>query len=624
MCGIAGVVTDGRRPPPSLQVGEAMNAAMRHRGPDEGGLHRDAQALLGMRRLSIIDLAGGHQPMQAGQGRFQLVFNGEVYNHRALRRQLEALGHRFTSHSDTEVVLHACMEWGGDAFARLEGMFAIAFWDAHARRLLLARDRLGKKPLFLWHGPGQLGFASELKSLLCVPGVKAELDRGVLPAYLAFGYVPTPRSCFADVTKLEPGHYAVYQDGRFQAHRYWSLDFAPAWNASEAEAADALADLLDAAVAKRLMSDVPFGAFLSGGLDSSVVVALMARHLDRPVKTFTIGFAEQRYSELADALRVSQHLGTEHHELVVTPDATQLIERLVWHLDEPFADASAIPTYLVSELAGRHVKMVLSGDGGDEAFAGYDRYLRWLALERLGPLKGITARGLRLAAGVMPGMQGFRLRAIAERLGQPYPDNYLSGVALSRPAQLRDMLGEAGGEGYAALHPLFGADDPRPGIDRIVDADIRSYLLDDILVKVDRMSMAASIEARAPLLDHHVVEFAVRLPQHMRIRGGRGKHLLREVARRWLPGDVLDKPKQGFGIPLREWFRSGLGDMAADVFASRAFRERGWLDPAAVDGLLRAHRAGTEDRSGTLWQVLCLELWARSFIDRPCALRAVS
>lgn len=624
MCGIVGVVTDGRHAPPSVQVGQAMNAAMLHRGPDEGGVYRDEQALLGMRRLAIIDLAGGHQPMQAGDGRFHLVFNGEIYNHRAVRRQLEALGHHFATASDTEVVLHACMQWGTDAFARLEGMFAIAFWDAQERRLLLARDRMGKKPLFLWQGPGRLGFASELKSLLHVPGVEPEFDRTVLPAYLAFGYIPTPRSCFAGVTKLPPGHFATYHGGQLDVHRYWSLDFEPGFQGSEAEAADTLAGLLDTAVSQRLMSDVPFGAFLSGGLDSSVVVALMARHLDRPVKTFTIGFAEQRYSELADALKVSQHLGTDHHELVVTPDATQLIERLVWHLDEPFADASAIPTFLVSELAGRHVKMVLSGDGGDEAFAGYERYLRWLTLERLGPLKGITARGLRLAAGVIPGMQGFRLRGIAERLGQTYPDSYLSGVALSRPAQMEAMLGEAGREGYASLHPLFSHDDRRPGIDRIVDADIRSYLLDDILVKVDRMSMAASIEARAPLLDHRVVEFAVRLPQHMRIRGGRGKHLLREVARRWLPADVLDKPKQGFGIPLREWFRASLGDMAGDVFASRCFRERGWLDPEAVDTLLRAHRAGDQDQSGTLWQVLCLELWARQFVDQPCALRAVS
>jgi asparagine synthase (glutamine-hydrolysing) len=601
-----------------------MNAAIVHRGPDEGGIYRDEQALLGMRRLSIIDLAGGHQPMQAAQGRFQVVFNGEIYNHRDLRRELEALGHDFLTASDTEVVLHACMQWGGDAFARLEGMFAIAFWDAQERRLLLARDRLGKKPLFVWQGDGQVGFASELKSLLHVPGVDPELDRSVLPAYLAFGYIPTPRSCFADVTKLRPGHFAIYQRGRLAIQPYWALDFSPTFTGSEAEAAETLAGLLDTAVSQRLMSDVPFGAFLSGGLDSSVVVALMARHLDRPVKTFTIGFAEQRYSELSDALRVSQHLGTEHHELVVTPDATQLIDRLVWHLDEPFADASAIPTFLVSELAGRHVKMVLSGDGGDEAFAGYERYLRWLTLERLGPLKGITAKGLKLAAGVLPGMQGFRLRAIAERLGQRYPDNYLSGVAMSRPAQMQALLGEAGREGYAALHPLFGSDDTRPGIDRIVDADIHSYLLDDILVKVDRMSMAASIEARAPLLDHRVVEFAVRLPLHMRIRGGRGKHLLREVARRWLPADVLDKPKQGFGIPLREWFRTSLGDMAADVFASRRFRERGWLEPTAVDALLGAHRAGSQDCSEALWQVLCLELWAQRFIDRSCALRAAS
>jgi asparagine synthase (glutamine-hydrolysing) len=553
--------------------------------------------------------------MATQDGRWQLVFNGEVYNYRALREELRARGHRFRTESDSEVVLEAIAEWGEAAFARFNGMFAIAAWDSRQKRLLLARDRLGKKPLFLWRGAGLLGFASELKSLLELPGFAREVDTGVLPAYFAFGYVPTPRSIFAGVEKLPPGSYAVYANGELRIQRYWQLDFQPTFTGSEDAAEEELAGLLDAAVADRLVADVPFGAFLSGGIDSSVVVALMARHMSQPVKTFSIGFDEPRYSELSDARRVAEHIGSEHHELVVRPDASALIERLVWHLDEPFADSSALPTYLVSELAGRHVKMVLSGDGGDEAFAGYDRYLRFAKLEGLGGLRRPAGLALGAAGALLPGLRGFRLRRIGQRLRQRFPDSYLSGVALSRPEQMLALLGEAGREGYASLHPLFDPNDGRARLDQVIDADIRSYLLDDILVKLDRMSMAASIEGRAPLLDHRVVEFAVRLPLPMRVREGRGKYLLRKVARRWLPSSVMDKPKQGFAIPLPEWFRGRLGEMAADVFAVRAFRERGWVDPAQARRLLDLHRGGSEDQAEPLWQLLCLELWARRFVD---------
>ena len=617
MCGIVGFAAAPGRVAPEARVGEAMNNAIVHRGPDDGGVHREDAVLLGMRRLAIIDLGGGHQPMTSADGQRVLVFNGEIYNFRRLRAELQALGHRFRTDSDSEVILVAYEAWGEGAVARLEGMFAFALWDRARGQLLLARDRLGKKPLFLWEGSDGIGFASELKSLLALPGFRRDVDTSVLPGYFAFGYVPSPKSIFRDVRKLPAGHYAVWRDGRLREERYWSLDFSPTFRGSEAEAVEQLHERLQAAVDDRLVADVPFGAFLSGGLDSSVVVALMAQRMTRPVKTFSIGFKEARYSELSGARRVADILGTEHHELVVEPEATELIETLVWHLDEPFADSSALPTFLVSELARPHVKMVLSGDGGDEAFAGYERYLKFLALERLGPLRGPAALGLRAAGGVLPGLFGQRLRRIGQRLGERFPDSYLSGVALSRPDQMQALLGPAGAEGYASLHPLFPPGDTRPMIDRIVDADIRSYLLDDILVKLDRMTMAASIEGRAPLLDHRVVEFAARLPAHLRIRDGRGKHVLREVARRWLPSDVLDKPKQGFAIPLPEWFRAKLGVMAGDVFASRAFRERGWVQPAIVDGLLAEHRSGRADHAEPLWQVLVLELWARRFMDMP-------
>ena len=621
MCGIIGVVGDGRQEVPPEAVGRAMNAAIVHRGPDGGGIHREPQAMLGMRRLAIIDLGGGQQPMSSDDGALVLVFNGEIYNFRRLRAELQRLGHVFRTDSDTEVILRAYERWGDDAVPRLEGMFAFALWDRRRHRLLLARDRLGKKPLFVHQRDGQLAFASELKSLLALPGFARAFDPSVLPAYFAFGYVPTPRCVFADVRKLPPAHYAVYEGGRYEERRYWTLAFEPAFGGSEAEAVERLGALLQDAVDDRLVADVPFGAFLSGGLDSSVVVALMARRMTQPVKTFTIGFREARYSELSDARRVAEHLGTEHHELVVEPDATKLASMLAWHLDEPFADSSALPSYLVADLASRHVKMVLSGDGGDEAFAGYDRYLRQLALERLGPVRLPLGLALGAAAALLPGRAGFRLRRIGERLRLGPADRYLSGVALSRPEQTMALIGPAGAEGYAALHPLYASHARLPLLDRIVATDIGSYLPDDILVKLDRTTMAASIEGRAPLLDHRVVAFAVRLPQAMRVKAGRGKHLLRELARRWLPADVLDKPKQGFAIPLDEWFRGPLGDMADDLFASRRARERGWVRADAAVSLLRQHRSGAANHAETLWQLLMLELWATRYVDEAGAPR---
>ncbi len=620
MCGIIGAVSAGRLPSRGEAQARAMNAAIRHRGPDDEGVYRDARAMIGMRRLAIIDVGGGHQPVHNEDGGIQAVFNGEIYNYRALRAELERAGHQFYTQSDSEVIVHAYEAWGERCFTRLEGMFAIAIWDVRQQRLLLARDRLGKKPLFLWQRDDELVFASELKSLLALPEFERSVDLSVLDAYVAFGYVPTPHSIFRDVRKLKPGHFAVYEGGRLREQAYWRLEFGPTFVGDEARATEELASLLERAVDDRLVSDVPFGAFLSGGLDSSVVVALMARRMKQPVKTFSIGFREARYNELSDARRVAEHLGTEHHELVVEPDAVELMEKLVWHLDEPFADASAVPTFLVSELAGRHVKMVLSGDGGDEAFGGYDRYLRFLRLESLGAFKPLMAVGLRGAAVLAGGARAFRWRRIAERLRLSFPDSYLSGVALSRPEFVRELLGSRAREQpYRALdHAMtLGAD--ANWLDRVVDIDIGSYLLDDILVKLDRMSMAASIEGRAPLLDHRLVEFAVRLPASMRVRDGRGKHLLRRVASRWLPPAVLDKPKQGFGIPLPEWFRGPLRELAADVLGSRAFRERGWLSPAVAQRCLHDHARGAADLSEPLWLMLCLELWARRFIDRDAS-----
>src|SRR5690348_5207841 len=371
MCGIAGLVVAPGAAPPTVELGRAMNAMIRHRGPDDDGIFCDARALLGMRRLSIIDVAGGHQPMHNADGTVQCVFNGEIYNYRELRAELVARGHTFYSQSDSEVIVQAYEAWGAECFQRLHGMFAIALWDTRTKTLLLARDRYGEKPLYVADLGDRLLFGSELKSLLQVPGFRSELDHGALQGYVTFGYVPSPLCILKGVTKLKPGHYLRYVDGRTSVHAYYTLDFTPKTSLDESEATEELARLLDQAVSSRLVSDVPFGAFLSGGLDSSVVVALMARHMSQPVKTFSIGFREAEFNEIEDARRVARHLGTEHHDLIVEPDAVALLEQLVWYLDEPFADASALPTYLVAQLARQHVKMALSGDGGDEAFAGY-------------------------------------------------------------------------------------------------------------------------------------------------------------------------------------------------------------------------------------------------------------
>ena len=628
MCGIAGIVAAPGGALPDEAIARAMTDAITHRGPDDDGIYRDDQAMLGVRRLSIIDLAGGHQPMHNEDGSVLAVFQRrDLQLPRAARASSRRADTVLAPRSDTEVIVHAYEEWGDDAFAHLAGCSRIALWDRRSRALLLARDRFGEKPLFysLQGGEASVGrrllFASELKSLLVVPGFRREIDPAAVRAYLCFGYVPMPGSIFREVHKLPPGHSLRFVDGRLDLRRYYHLELEPKLEVDELEAEEQLASLLDEAVKSRLVSDVPFGAFLSGGLDSSVVVALMARHLQTPVQTFSLGFRESHYNELADARRVASHLETEHHELIVKPNAVELLEQLVWHLDEPFADSSAVPTYLVAKLARRQVKMVLTGDGGDEAFAGYGRYLRFLALERAGPLRPAAAAAAKLAGRCVPGSRGYRLQRIAERLRLEFPESYLSGVALTRADVTERILGDAirpdadGAEHYGGLAEVARAFSSLHPLDRCVSIDFASYLPDDILVKLDRMTMANSLEGRAPFLSHRLVEFAVRLPDALRVRDGRGKHLLRRTAARWLPPEVLNKPKQGFAIPLGQWFRGPLAALAGDLFASRAFRDRGLLQPEAARRYLDGHLRGDADHGELLWSMVSLELWARRYLD---------
>jgi len=625
MCGIAGLISLDGRALPGPQTLDAMCRTIVHRGPDDQGTFHTDWAAIGMRRLSIIDVAGGHQPVTSAGGRIQLVFNGEIYNFRELRQTLEARGYVFQSHSDSECIAHAYAEYGTDCFAMLRGMFAIAIVDQDRRRLVLARDRIGKKPLYLGElSPGVLGFGSELKTLLAVPGWQPRISMDAVQDFFSLGYIPAPDTIFEGIGKLPPGHWMSIEPGQdggapnIVQTRYSHVDFLPKWTDNEDTLQERLFAELDDAVRVRLVSDVPFGAFLSGGLDSSVVCALMTRHLSQPLKTFSIGFDEAGFDELPDARRVAQHLGTEHHEMVVRPDAANLLETLVHHFDEPFGDSSAIPTFLVSQLAARHVKMVLSGDGGDELFAGYSRYRRYATLQRIRRATLGMAPGLaKLGGALLPGARGRRLSGIGQRLGLPWPDDYLALVALANPADLRLLFGErAHADPFSSVRQRFVRSDIDSHAEQILSGDMDTYLVDDILVKVDRTTMANSLEARAPLLDQNLIAFAARLPFDLKLRGEQGKYLFRKVAARLLPAEVLTKRKQGFAIPLATWFRNDLRPMLLDTISSRAFKERGIFDQAGIQRLVDEHQQGLQDRGELLWMVMVLETWMRTLPDQ--------
>ncbi len=625
MCGIAGLISLDGRALPGPQTLDAMCRTIVHRGPDDQGTFHTDWAAIGMRRLSIIDVAGGHQPVTSAGGRIQLVFNGEIYNFRELRQTLEARGYVFQSHSDSECIAHAYAEYGTDCFAMLRGMFAIAIVDQDRRRLVLARDRIGKKPLYLGElSPGVLGFGSELKTLLAVPGWQPRISMDAVQDFFSLGYIPAPDTIFEGIGKLPPGHWMSIEPGQdggapnIVQTRYSHVDFLPKWTDDEDTLQERLFAELDDAVRVRLVSDVPFGAFLSGGLDSSVVCALMTRHLSQPLKTFSIGFDEAGFDELPDARRVAQHLGTEHHEMVVRPDAANLLETLVHHFDEPFGDSSAIPTFLVSQLAARHVKMVLSGDGGDELFAGYSRYRRYATLQRIRRATLGMAPGLaKLGGALLPGARGRRLSGIGQRLGLPWPDDYLALVALANPADLRLLFGErAHADPFGSVRQRFVRFDIDSHAEQILSGDMDTYLVDDILVKVDRTTMANSLEARAPLLDQNLIAFAARLPFDLKLRGEQGKYLFRKVAARLLPAEVLTKRKQGFAIPLATWFRNDLRPMLLDTIGSRAFKERGIFDQAGIQRLVDEHQQGLQDRGELLWMVMVLETWMRTLPDQ--------
>jgi asparagine synthase (glutamine-hydrolysing) len=572
-----------------------MCDAIRHRGPDDAGYHTAPGVAIGMRRLSIIDLPGGSQPIGNEDGSVQVVFNGEIYNYRELRTELIAAGHRFRTDSDTEVLVHLYEERGERLVHSLRGMFAFAVWDAKRQRLLLARDRLGIKPLYYWGTPQRLAFASELKSLQRLEGFPSRIDPRAVGQYLALGYVPEPDCIFGGVRKLRPGYFLTWEKGReVEVSRYWSPAVAENSCITEADAAAELRRLLTEAVRYRLIADVPLGAFLSGGVDSSAVVAEMGRQMERPVRTFSIGFEEPEYNEAPHAAAVAAALGTEHTELIVTPDADALVERVIAAFDEPFADSSAIPTLLVSELARKHVTVVLSGDGGDEIFGGYTRYFDFARRNVPHGLLG-RRRLLELSRsfrGRYAGMVAVPL-AVAE-----------GGIANPEVADAAGSLEDL----FAGWFHQFGK---RDELTQITLVDALSYLPGDILTKVDRMSMAVSLEARVPLLDHPLVEFAASLPAAFKFRQGQGKWIFRKAVADLVPPPVLRKPKQGFGVPLDVWFRGPLRHRIDRLLRSDA-PVREYVDGAALTRLADEHQRARRNHAGVLWRALVLNMWLES------------
>jgi asparagine synthase (glutamine-hydrolysing) len=620
MCGIAGYFTPDRRGDAASVRG--MCDQIRHRGPDDEGFHVDGGCAIGMRRLSIIDLSTGHQPISNEDGSLWIVFNGEIYNYQELRADLIARGHHFRTNSDTETLLHLYEQYGTGGIARLRGMFAYAIWDARKRELLIVRDRFGKKPLYYAALPEGLYFASELKCLRRA-GIPLDIDPEALRLYFRFSYIPDPLSPFEQVKKLEPGSWLIYSaSGQVRKGRYWTLP-APTERDGITDPAgmyERIRNVFDESVRLRMIADVPLGAFLSGGIDSSCVVASMALQSPEPIKTFSIGFELDTYNELQYAKAVADKYGTDHHTLIVHPDSVDLAPRLVHHFDEPFADSSAIPTYLVSKFAAEYVKVVLTGDGGDELFAGYPNIHALAGLNKFDAIPPPLRRVIGALSNALP--------------YRTYGKNYLR--MISRPTPLERYFEFT----YSAHHmssQLLNGDWMMPLEDHNIRATFADCLLPDgadivsqalyfeatakltgdMLVKVDRMSMANSLEVRCPLLDHELATVAAAIPHAWKMRNGTGKYCLIEALKDRIPEVVWNRPKRGFGVPIREWLRGPLREMLYDHLATPRFLERGFVSPGFLQTLIKEHMDARRDNRQVLWALLMLELWFRQWQDAP-------
>jgi asparagine synthase (glutamine-hydrolysing) len=631
MCGITGLIVEGALAPDDRGRVIAMRDVIRHRGPDDAGLYLDERAALGHRRLSIVDLAAGHQPLANEDESIWIVFNGEIYNHADLRPVLEAAGHRYRTRSDTETIVHAYEQWGDGCVERLRGMFAFALWDAHRRRLLLARDRLGVKPLYWSRVGDRLLFGSEIKSLLASGLIVPRARESALPELLGTRYLSGEETLFDGIHRLMPGHTLVFENGEVRVRQYWEI---PVGRAAEdltaqrdADLVDRFRALLEESVRIRLMADVPLGMFLSGGLDSSAIAALMAGMIDRPLQTFSVAFKDRAFSELDYARQVSTAITADAHEIVIDDnDFFGALPRLLWHEDEPIAHPSSVPLYFVSALASRHVKVVLTGEGSDELLAGYGKYPRALVNWRAAKAYAMVPEAMRswVAQSVVPSMPG-RLARYAKRsfLAMPrtaeamFFDNFASiGVARQRTLLASRYAALATPEqAYGASRAFF--DKPSTNstvLDRLLYTDLKTYLV-ELLMKQDQMSMAASIESRVPFLDHRLVEFVATLPPRMKLRGFTTKWILRDAVKRVLPAEILTRRKMGFPVPFGLWMRGRWQSVARDVLLDRRTRERGIVDPAAIDRLIADHASGAQEGGDAIWSLMNLELWYRTFID---------
>lgn len=632
MCGIAGIVAADREFQVDAADVQQMCAAIVHRGPDDEGVLVDGPVGLGMRRLSIIDLSGGQQPIHNEDRSVWVVFNGEIYNFSELRRELEAEGHRFYTHSDTEVIVHLYEQQGPDCVRRLRGMFAFALYDFRNQKLLLARDRLGKKPLHYAVRNGILYFGSEIKSLLAVAPELAALDNEGIGQFLYYGYIPDPFTAFSSIKKLPPGHTLQFQNGSVGLRRYWDLPQFCSVELPEQECLDQLEQRLLDAVRVRLISDVPLGALLSGGVDSSLVVAAMARVSGAPVKTFSIGFSEADFNEAGYARAVATRFGTDHHELTIHADLWDTVQFLTSVIDEPFADSSVIPTYHVSRIAREHVTVVLSGDGGDELFGGYDSYIVHQQRRFLNLLPDWTAPAYHKF--VYPRLPAkLRGRKLSYNFVLNSRDRFVSGretlsaydpeLTILSP-EFRSFLCTSDGPA-ATMRKYYDAAPATDLVSRMQYTDVKTYLTADVLTKVDRMSMVCSLEVRCPLLDHAFVELAATLPLAMKIRGNSRKYALRRLAERMgVPSHVLSRPKKGFALPLKHWMRTEMRDNLSAVLLDSRTLQRGYFRKGPIERMLGEHNRGERDHSSALWQLLSFELWHRNFLERKCTSATVA
>ncbi len=628
MCGIAGLAfRDGARPSSRAYL-QTMCDVMRHRGPNDEGFWTGPGAGLGMRRLSIIDLAGGHQPISNEDNTIHVILNGEIYNFQELRPQLEAKGHTFRTNSDTEAIVHLYEEYGERCVESLRGMFALAVWDEKRKRLLLARDRLGKKPLHYAVLGDRLLFASEMKSILVHRDMPREVDPIALDQFMTFEYVPGERTLFKAIRKLLPGHRLIWEQGKLRTEPYWEFPSKVDPTRTMAEWAEELRETLRESVKLRLIADVPLGVLLSGGIDSAALVALMRQVTSGPIKTFSIGFEDQTYNELDYARLIAQRFETQHEEFTVKADAVELTESLVDHFDEPFADVSAIPTFLVCRMAQQRVTVALGGDGGDELFGGYDAYLAQAMSQKYARLPRFLRQGMiePISRALHPTPQKKGLVNKVKRFteGMQHPEaigharwmvflNARDKQRLYTPAFREQLGGRSGYEPVLEAAAKYAHLDP---LGRAMAVDVATYLPDDILVKVDRMSMATSLEVRAPLLDQRVAELAARIPSSMKIRGKETKAVFREAMRPLLPAETLSKPKQGFSIPVKNWLRQELRPMMIECLKPSRLAKSGFVQPAEAGRWMREHLEGRENHAHRLWCLMMLEMWHERYIDR--------